>query len=75
MSIASQSYTGKPIEPDAVVTLGGITLVKGIDYIIQYSNNTNAGNATASITGIGNYSIRVPRMSCSPSAEAPFRRC
>ncbi len=56
VSIASQSYTGKPIEPDAVVTLGGITLVKGIDYIIQYSNNTNAGNATASITGIGNYS-------------------
>ena len=56
VSIASQSYTGKPIEPDAVVTLGGITLVKGIDYIVQYSNNTNAGNATASITGIGNYS-------------------
>ena len=53
--IASQTYTGKPIEPDAVVTLGGVTLVKGIDYIIQYSNNTNAGNATASITGIGNY--------------------
>ena len=55
VNIASQTYTGKPIEPDAVVTLGGITLIKGTDYIIQYSNNTNAGNATASITGIGNY--------------------
>ena len=56
VSIASQSYTGKPIEPDARVVVNGVTLRRDIDYIIVYSNNTNAGTATASITGIGNYS-------------------
>ena len=56
VSIASQSYTGKPIEPDARVVVNGVTLRRDIDYIIVYSNNTNAGTATASITGTGNYS-------------------
>ena len=56
VSIASQSYTGKPIEPNARVVVNGVTLRRDIDYIIVYSNNTNAGTATASVTGIGNYS-------------------
>ena len=34
----------------------GITLVEGTDYTVFYQNNTNAGNATVIITGIGIYS-------------------
>jgi len=38
------------------VTLGGATLTQGTDYTIAYSNNTNAGQATVTVTGAGNYS-------------------
>jgi hypothetical protein len=30
-------------------------LAEGIDYLISYTNNTNAGTATVTVTGIGNY--------------------
>lgn len=50
-------YTGKALTPAVTVTLNGKTLKKNEDYTITYSNNTNAGNNTASatITGKGNY--------------------
>ena len=54
--IADQIYTGSPIKPSPVVTLNGITLTAGTDYTVAYSNNTNAGTATVTITGKGNYS-------------------
>ncbi len=49
------SYTGSPITPNVTVTSAGKTLVKGTDYTVSYSNNTNVGTATVKITGIGNY--------------------
>lgn len=50
-------YTGSAIEPaDIVVTIGGKTLVSGTDYTASFSNNTEAGKATVTITGRGNYS-------------------
>ena len=38
-------------------TVGGkpVTLKQGTDYTISYKNNVNAGTATMTITGIGNY--------------------
>ena len=36
--------------------LGGKTLTNGTDYTLSYANNTNAGTATMTITGKGNYS-------------------
>lgn len=54
--IADQIYTGSPIKPSPVVKLNGITLTAGTDYTVAYSNNTNAGTATVTITGKGNYS-------------------
>lgn len=43
-------------QPDPVVTLGGVTLVRDLDYDVSYSNNTTAGaTATVTITGIGSY--------------------
>lgn len=54
-SIASQSYTGSAIEPKPVVTLKGDTLKEGTDYELSYANNTEAGTATITLTGIGNF--------------------
>ena len=35
---------------------GSTTLVNGTDYSVSYSNNTNIGTATVTITGKGTYS-------------------
>ena len=50
------TYTGSALTPDPIVTLGGQTLVKGTDYTVAYTNNTDAGTATITVTGTGNYS-------------------
>ena len=49
------TYTGSDIEPTVTVTLDGNNLVKDTDYEVTYSNNTNVGEATITITGINNY--------------------
>ena len=55
-NIGEMKYTGKPIEPDVVITdSDGNRLVKGEDYILSYSNNINVGTASVKITGIGKY--------------------
>jgi len=54
--IADQTYTGSAIKPTVTVTYGGATLVLDTDYSVSYSNNTNAGKATVTITGKGSYS-------------------
>ena len=53
--IKDQKYTGKKIKPKPTVTLKGITLTKGTDYKLQYSNNKKIGIAKVKIIGIGNY--------------------
>jgi len=55
-SISNQTYTGSAIAPNVVVKDGSTTLTKGTHYTVSYSNNTNIGQATVTITGIGNYS-------------------
>ena len=52
---ASYKYTGKAQTPAVTVKIGNKTLVKGKDYTVSYKNNTNAGTATITITGIGDY--------------------
>lgn len=47
--------------PVPTVTLGGKTLVLGTDYEVTYSNNTDVGTATATITGKGNYTGEVTK--------------
>ncbi len=54
--IAAQTYKRSPIQPTLSVTDGGRSLVAGIDYTLAYSGNVNAGTASVSVTGIGNYS-------------------
>ncbi len=55
-SISAQTYTGSAIKPAVTVKNGSTTLVSGTDYTVAYSNNTNVGTATVTITGKGNYS-------------------
>ncbi|MBR6124733.1 InlB B-repeat-containing protein [Candidatus Saccharibacteria bacterium] len=55
-SIPTQVYTGSAIEPVVTVKDGETTLTLGTDYDVTYSNNVNAGTATVTITGKGNYS-------------------
>ena len=54
-SIPTQVYTGSAIEP-AVTVKDGETPLDDEDYEVTYSNNVNAGTATATITGKGDYS-------------------
>lgn len=49
------TYDGNRNTPDPVVVLDGVTLVKDRDYTISYSDNLDAGEATVTITGTGNY--------------------
>ncbi|MDR3001895.1 MAG: YDG domain-containing protein [Fibromonadaceae bacterium] len=55
-AIPNQPYAGgNAIEPIITVKDGTITLVEDTHYIVEYSNNMTGGTATATITGIGNY--------------------
>lgn len=58
-AIDDTSYSGIAQEPLPTVTaiVGGqvVELVRNRDYTISYSNNTNAGQATVTATGINNY--------------------
>jgi hypothetical protein len=54
-SIAAQTYTGVAKTPTVTVRDGSSTLTNGTHYTVAYSNNTNAGTATVTVTGKGNY--------------------
>ncbi|MBR3328016.1 MAG: hypothetical protein IKG22_11915 [Atopobiaceae bacterium] len=55
VSAPNQAYTGNALEPEVTVKLGEKTLVAGDDYDVVYKGNTNAGTATITVTGKGNY--------------------
>lgn len=67
--IPDQQYTGRGITPQVQLVYRDVyensagtqenierTLVAGNDYVVSYSNNVAVGTATATITGINNYS-------------------
>lgn len=54
-TVSSLTYTGSALKPAVTVTLGGKTLVSGIDYTLAYGNNTKVGRATVTVTGKGVY--------------------
>ena len=60
-AIPDQTYTGSAIEPEVTVTDGETPLTLGTDYTVSYSANINVGTATATITGIGDYSGTVEK--------------
>ncbi len=59
--IAAQTYTGSPIVPELTVKDGETALSKDTDYTVKCKNNLNAGTATVTLTGKGNYSDSVSK--------------
>ena len=56
LSASTFGYDGSKKKPSATVRSGNKTLTSGTDFTVSYSNNVNAGTASAVITGKGNYS-------------------
>ena len=54
-TIAAQTYTGSELTPAPVLTYNGRRLTAGTDYTVAYEDNVEAGTATVTITGKGNY--------------------
>ena len=56
-SVSDQTYTGLSLVPTVTVKDGDTkkALTKDTDYTVAYSNNVDAGTATITITGKGNY--------------------
>ena len=50
------TYDGTAKTPTVTVKDGEAVLVEGTDYTVAYTANTNAGTATVTVTGKGNYS-------------------
>ena len=50
-----KEYTGNAITQSLTVTLGGKTLAEGTDYYVNYYTNTDVGQASFKVHGIGNY--------------------
>ena len=59
--IPAQSFTGSPLKPSVTVKDGNKVLELKTDYTVSYTNNTNIGTATATISGKGNYSGKVEK--------------
>ena len=55
LGTTSYTYDGTAKEPEVTVTMDGATLTAGVDYKVEYGNNTDAGTATVTVTGINNF--------------------
>ena len=51
----SYTYDGTEKKPAVTVKSGTATLTENTDYTVAYTNNINAGTATITVTGKGNY--------------------
>ena len=51
----SITYTGSPIKALEEITYQSLRLIEGTDYTVTYENNTKAGAAAMTITGMGNF--------------------
>ena len=54
-NIPSVTYNTRAHTPDVTVTFNGSPLEAGKDYDVAYTNNINAGTATVTVTGKGNF--------------------
>ena len=55
LGVTSAVYTGSAIKPACTLTNGSTILKETTDYTVSYTNNINAGTATVTVTGKGNY--------------------
>lgn len=59
--LSSMTYTGKELTPLITIKDGDRELAVDTDYIVEYSNNINAGTAKVIITGQGAYTGTVEK--------------
>lgn len=56
IAYTSKAYTGNPLKPSVTVkNAAGEVLKANTDYKLTYTDNTNAGTATVTVTGINKY--------------------
>ena len=55
VSVGNQTYNGGAVNPPVTVKLGDKTLTEGKDYTVSFENNADAGTASVTVTGIGDY--------------------
>lgn len=55
----SYTYSGSGITPAVTIILDGQALTLDKDYVVNYTNNTNAGTAVVTAMGIGSYTGRI----------------
>lgn len=55
------TYDGTAKTPKITVKDNGVTLYAGKDYTVEYTDNTNIGTATVTITGIGDYTGNITK--------------
>ena len=55
LSKRTYTYSGKECKPGVTVTVNGVTLKKGTDYKVTYSDNKKVGYASVRVEGVGNY--------------------
>ena len=55
LSQVSYVYDGNEKKPAVTVKDGAILLEEGVDYSVNYRDNTNAGTAAVILTGLGDY--------------------
>lgn len=53
--IPSQKRTGSAITPELTVRCLDRVLEQGVDYTVEFTDNTKKGTATVTVTGIGDY--------------------
>ena len=63
-------YDGEAKEP-SVEVMSGTTLLDATEYTVEYTDNVNAGTATVTITGKGNYTGTVTRTFSIKAATKP----
>ena len=63
ISLSEDSFEedGTEKKPTVTVTVNGTTLKEGTDYTVTYADNKNAGNATVTIEGKGDYTGKKTR--------------
>ena len=73
--VEDKTYTGSAITPEVEVkdTARNTVLTKNTDYTISYKNNVNAGTATITITGKGNYTGTVEKTFKINGDENPIK--
>ncbi len=69
--VQDQTYTGETFRPSPIVVVDGRMLVEDTDYTVSYSNAVNAGTATITVTGKGNYSGMVTKTFVIAQADTP----